>query len=282
MSPFPPILTHFEAKKALAALAAGAERVSLSLDLGMSKVDVPLSGGWLTLNGISLDRAALEEIADDANKCFEVVDGGPRQIAVFSGTTGWARSLYPTAEAPTTLVAGFPMHRIKGSAPLADTRTKARALGRPRGRVLDTATGLGYTAIELAKTASEVVTVEIDPAAIELARRNPWSAELFAAENIRIVMGDVSEVIDTFADGEFGAVLHDPPTMQLAGQLYSGEFYGRLRRVLKPGGRLFHYIGDPESALGARTTRGVVNRLLDAGFRDVKRYAQAFGVTVVG
>ena len=122
-----------------------------------------------------------------------------------------------------------------------------KCLGRARGRALDTATGLGYTAIELARAGFDVVTVELDPAAIDLARRNPWSAALFRNEGIRLVQGDVAQAVASFADREFAAVLHDPPTRQLAGELYSGAFYRQLRRILKPGGRLFHYVGDPAS-----------------------------------
>lgn len=279
MPEFPPILTHFEAKKALAALESWERKLAISLDLGLSEVEVNFADDGLALHGMTIARAALEKIARDENKCFEVIDGALEPISVFSDTTGWVRSLYPTLEAPTTLVGGFPMHRIKDTAPMADTRAKVRALRKPLGRVLDTSTGLGYTAIELAKTAQEVVTVEIDPAGIEIARRNPWSADLIARDNISVVIGDVNEVVDTFADDHFSAVLHDPPTMQLAGELYSGAFYRKLRRILKPGGRLFHYIGDPESASGARTTRGVLNRLMDSGFTQVKRYPPGFGVT---
>ena len=47
------------------------------------------------------------------------------------------------------------------------------------GCVLDTATGLGYTAIEAAKTAEQVVTIELDPVALEIARLNPWSQTMF-------------------------------------------------------------------------------------------------------
>ena len=33
----------------------------------------------------------------------------------------------------------------------------------------------------------------------------------------------------------------------LTGELFSGEFYGHLKRLLAPKGRLYHYIGDPAS-----------------------------------
>ena len=173
------------------------------------------------------------------------------QISVFSEETGWVRSLHPTADAPTTVVAGFPMHRIAGTTPLADTEAKVRALGRPRGRVLDTATGLGYTAIALARTCTEVVSVELDPAALELARRNPWSAVLFGCSKIELVVSDVVRSASghsrTASSRRYCTI---PPTAQLSGDLYSQAFYSELRRVLRPGGRLFHYVGDPASARG--------------------------------
>ncbi len=281
MREFPPILTSTVAAELLAAAAAGESKATVSLDLGHSLVDVRVAGGAAWIGGATLGRAALENIAEQGNKCFEIIGGAVRAISVFSETTGWVRTLAPTVEAPTTLVAGFPMHRIRGTTPLADTRAKVRVLGRPRGQVLDTATGLGYTAMELAKTSAAVVTVEVDPAAIELARRNPWSAGLFIADNIRLIHADVGEAIHTFATGEFSAVLHDPPTLRLAGRLYSAAFYAELRRVLKPGGRLFHYVGDVQSGTGAVVARGVARRLTEVGFADVRQQKQAFGVTAV-
>jgi predicted methyltransferase len=66
--------------------------------------------------------------------------------------------------------------------------------------------------------------------------------------------------------------------MALAGELYGLGFYQELYRVLKRGGRLFHYIGDPESHSGAKVTRGVMDRLQRAGFGRVERRPAAFGV----
>ena len=49
-------------------------------------------------------------------------------------------------------------------------------------------------------------------------------------------------------------------------------------RVLRRNGKLFHYIGDPDSKSGARTTKGVVRRLQEAGFTRIVPKPQAFGV----
>lgn len=274
-----PLLTHAEADTLLAAIRAGRPEAVVSLDLGRSETAVCIEQGAARIGAAALAPAALAKIAAEPNKCFRIVDGKPQAAALFSATTGWARSLLPTDEAPTTLAAGFTMHRIRGITPLADTRAKVRALGGGRGRVLDTATGLGYTAIALARTGRKVLTVELDPTAIELARMNPWSRELFTSSNIEIVIGDVAELAAGWDTGAFSAILHDPPTVQLGGALYSGAFYRQLRRLLKPGGRLFHYVGDPQSGYGAKTTAGVLRRLQEAGFENVRRHPPAFGVT---
>ena len=143
----------------------------------------------------------------------------------------------PTAGAPTMLVAGFPMHRIKDTDPWRDSEAKIAAAAPVVGDVLDTTTGLGYTAILAARTAASVVTVEIDPAGLEIARQNPWSRELFEDPKIRQIVGDVYEEIKELPTGTFRRVLHDPPTFSLAGELYSRDFYRQVHRVLRPAAR---------------------------------------------
>jgi len=180
------------------------------------------------------------------------------------------------------LVSGIPMHRIKGIDPIEDTRRKVRTIAPLTGRVLDTATGLGYTAIEAVRLGgASVLSIEVDPAATEIARANPWSRDLFDDARIERRIGDSFEVVAELPDASFEAVIHDPPQFSLAGELYSLEFYRQLHRVLVPGGKLFHYIGDPESKMSGNVTRGVLRRLEEAGFRGVKRRPEAFGVTTV-
>jgi hypothetical protein len=227
------------------------------------------------------DRLAwhvIREIEDSGERCYAVEDDEAWAVGMYSETTGWYRSLIATGGAPTTLVGGFTMHRIKGTDPIDDTWEKIKAIRPVTGRVLDTATGLGYTAIEAARTADAVVTVELDPMAIEIARYNPWSRELFERENICIVVADVGELVEELEDGSFDRIIHDPPTMSLAGDLYSEAFYRELYRLLARRGRLFHYIGDPESRSGGRLTEGVIRRLQAAGFERVRRAPRAFGV----
>ena len=170
------------------------------------------------------------------------------------------------------------MHRIVDIDPMQDTLKKIATIVPIVGRVLDTATGLGYTAIEAAKTAEQVITIELDPGAQEIAQLNPWSRDLFDNPKIKQVMGDAFEVVANFDDSSFERIIHDPPVFSLAGELYSGAFYRQLYRVLKRGGRLFHYIGNLESKSSGTVTKGALKRLQEAGFTRVVRKPEAFGV----
>jgi predicted methyltransferase len=276
-------LSHFQARDLLAARQAGARSVDVSPDLGLTIVVATLDAdGVVFPTGERLHWAEIERIKRAANVCFQVVDGVAVEIRRFSEVTGWTRALMPgsapNGAAPTTLVAGLPMHRIKDTNPWADSQAKIAALAPISGRILDTATGLGYTAILAARAAEEVVTIELDPAALEIAAMNPWSRELFTQTNIRQLTGDAVEILPTLEDSSFSRILHDPPMINIAGDLYGEAFYRELWRVLRRGGCLFHYIGDPESASGRRTTAGVIRRLQSAGFTRVTRRPEAFGV----
>ena len=279
-----PVVSFYQLKPLTAALKRGELVVSLSLDLNQSLADARLSAEGLCLDAGLLPWPAIQDVLDDENGCFELLptsEAGTLRIVKiqsFSETTQRHCSLYPTeASAPTLLIAGFPMHRIKNTDPMQDTRAKICAAD-PRGLMLDTSMGLGYTAIEAAKRAQNVITLELDPTVMEVAARNPWSRALFTAENIDRHLGDSIDLISDFDDDTFDRILHDPPTLALAGDLYSGAYYRELFRLLKRGGRLFHYIGDLASPSGQRTSRGVIERLGTAGFRNVAKRPEAFGV----
>jgi len=273
------VLSRLHAQPLLAARRAGADRAMTSLDLGVSSAEVAVTPEGVVLpDGQTLTWAALDGIASDAAACVLVERGATRKIHAFSPDLGRAYSLLATSGAPTLINGGFTMHRIVGIDPHEDTLRKIRAIAPVRGDVLDTVTGLGYTAIEAAKTARRVVTVEVDPTVLEIARLNPWSRPLFERPNIERVVGDTFDVIQTFDDRSFARIIHDPPSFSLAGDLYSGEYYRRLFRVLRRDGRLFHYIGNLDSKHGARVATGVIRRLKEAGFTRVERRPDAFGL----
>ncbi len=273
------ILSYIQAQLLLEAHKRGQAIVETSPDLGRSNTNVTLSPEGVSFTtGERLDWGSIEKISRDKVKCYIISAEGMQPVQTFSQATNRLCSLLPTRGAPSMLIAGFVMHRIKDIDPLQDTRRKIAAIAPVVGRVLDTATGLGYTAIEAAKAADEVVTIELDPGVQAIAQMNPWSRELFANSKITQVIGDAYEVVPTFADESFHRVIHDPPTFKLAGELYSGAFYRELYRILKRGGRLFHYIGDPDSKASGGTTRGVMRRLQESGFSRIVRHAEAYGV----
>jgi len=272
------ILSHYQASTLLEAHRNGRATIVVSLDLGLTTTEVTLTPDRLILPDAILAWNEIEAIACHATACFVVENKHAEMIRGFSDLTGRVYGLMPTEAAPTMLISGLPMHRIKGTDPYKDTLAKIKAIAPITGRVLDTCTGLGYTAIEAAKTAEHVITIELDPTAQEMARYNPWSRSLFDNPKIERIISDAFEVVPSFADGTFSCILHDPPMLSLAGELYSGEFYRDCWRVLRRNGKLFHYIGDPDSKSGARTTKGVVRRLQEAGFTRVVPKPQAFGV----
>jgi len=275
----PIILSYVQAESLLKAKQQGKASIEISPDLGLSTVMVTLTSEGISFpDGEHLDWQSLGKISKSEVNCFILEDDAARPIQVFSEYTNRVCSLMPTRGAPSMLIAGFVMHRIKDIDPIQDTLRKIAAISPIVGRVLDTATGLGYTAIEAAKTADEVVTIELDPGAQEIARLNPWSQELFHSHKIYQIMGDAYEVVQTFVDCSFARIIHDPPTFSLAGELYSGVFYQQLFRVLKRGGRLYHYIGDPNSKASGGVTKGALKRLQEAGFARVVRKPEAFGV----
>ncbi len=276
---FPVTLAAAAAAALLAAHRRREVHVRISPDLNLSVADVTLSETAACFpSGTAVAWPALEVIAGDENGCYTCVDGQIHKIQRFSEETQRVYTLYPTAGAPTMLISGIPMHRIKGTDPHQDTLAKMRAVGPLAGRLLDTCTGLGYTALAAAAKGVQVTTVELDPAVHDIIRWNPWSYRLFDTPNITPLLGDAGQRVESFADASFDAILHDPPMFSLAGDLYSLSFYRELLRVLRQGGRLFHYIGNPESKSGATVTRGAMRRLTEAGFRRVQERPQAFGV----
>jgi len=275
----PIVLSHVQVKPVLQARQEGASRAFTSLDLGLTVREVGLEPDGLALpDGQRLAWEHLHAIADNELTCFVIENSEANKIHRFSERLNRFYSLMPTRRAPTLLVSGIPMHRVQGTDPHQDTLQKIRTVVPLKGRVLDTCTGLGYTAIEAARTAETVVTIELDAAVLEVARLNPWSRLLFENPRIEQTIGDSFDEIEGFEDGTFSRIVHDPPTFSLAGELYSGAFYRQALRVLKRGGCLFHYIGDLDSRSGRNVARGVVRRLQDAGFSRIVRRPEAFGV----
>jgi hypothetical protein len=122
-----------------------------------------------------------------------------------------------------------------------------------------------------------VLSFEKNPDVVWLRTLNPWSPVTGGA--LELVEGDVTERIGTLSTAAFDAVLHDPPRFGIAGELYSQAFYDELARVLRRGGRLFHYTGTPNRLTSGRDVPGeVATRLRRAGFTTEPRGDGVFGV----
>lgn len=255
------------------------ETAVISLDLNITTTEIGLSQEAIVLpDGQTVAWDLIAEINNSELSCFKVRDNKIEKIQFFSEAFNRYYSLMPTQAAPTMLISGIPMHRIKDTDPHKDTLSKIKAIMPATGEILDTTMGLGYTATQAAKTANHVTTIELDPTVEEVCRCNPWSQALFDNPKITRKIGHAWDVVEELEAERFSRIVHDPPMFSLAGELYSADFYRELLRVLKGNGRLFHYIGDPKSKSGGSVTKGVVRRLKEVGFSRVKPFPQAFGV----
>ena len=255
-----PLLTARVHDRMLAARRRGESVLACSLDLDRSETQVELGVDewrWRGRGYPYLERCRERTIYHWSGAGFE-------PVARF-GTS--LLKLVPTDWGPPTFeIDGVKMLPTKLVSPYEDARRKV-ALIEPGGkRVLDTCAGLGYFAAWcLEGGASAVTSYEINPDVLWLRALNPWSPQ--GVGGLTVVAGDISQTIGGLADASFGAILHDPPRFGLAGELYSQAFYDELARVLKPGGRLFHYTGTPNRVTSGRDVpQEVERRLRLAGF----------------
>jgi predicted methyltransferase len=234
--------------------------VEVSLDLGLTKTRLRLSGEGFYLDGRLIHVGRLHR-KDDS--CYVVVDGVLRKVQFFSEESKTLYKLVPTSYRPILQFSGTSMHKM----PFVE-----RVRGdRLCGRVLDAGTGLGYTAIAAAESADEVITVEADKTVVEIAKLNPYSRDLFGKGNITLVVGDVVDEIKKFGDSCFDCIIFDAGTPKSSGEFFSLGNYGQAYRVLKRGGRLYHYLPrhhvKHERDFGAE----VLKRIREAGFTKTER-----------
>lgn len=175
--------------------------------------------------------------------------------------------LVPTDWGPPTFeIDGIKMLPTARVSPYDDARRKVDLI-QPRGKVvLDTCGGLGYFAAWCIEgLAARVLSYEKSAEVLWLRSLNPWSPA--AGGVLTLTAGDITEHITGLSDRSVDAILHDPPRFGIAGELYSRAFYDQLARVIRPGGRLFHYTGTPNRLSSQRNVPlEVSRRLRQAGF----------------
>ncbi|MDW2982321.1 MAG: SAM-dependent methyltransferase [Rhodanobacter sp.] len=261
-----PLLTRPTAAALLAARDAGAGEWHGSLDLEVSNDKASLQADdWLWRGRRYPYPSALK---DRTIYCWDGDEFAP--AARYAGSliklvpTGWG--------APTFEIDGIKMLPTAKESPIEDARRKV-ALIEPRGKVvLDTCGGLGYfAACCLEAGAARIHSFEKNSDVLWLRTLNPWSPDPDAPASggrLQLTHADVSQAIAHIADASADALLHDPPRFGIAGELYAQAFYEQLARVLRRGGRLFHYTGSPNKLTSGRDVpREVARRLEQAGFK---------------
>jgi hypothetical protein len=219
----------------------------------------------------------------DGNFIYADKDGVRMRLDMFAGRY---YKLRPVNGIPILEVDGLRMHLVRDfKTPLEYSEEVVKELGISKlsglSLVLDTCMGLGYTAIAASKSpnVSMVLSIEISEAVITLSRWNPFSDALWEkGGKITVIQGSAADLIKTFEDSMFSSVIHDPPRLSHAPELYSREFYKELFRVCKAGARIFHYVGSVGEKKGRRIDKEVANRLQSAGFVSVRYHPRLQGL----
>ncbi|MFC1803767.1 SAM-dependent methyltransferase [Thermoproteota archaeon] len=251
----------------------------VSLDLGISETIVNQTNTEYFLNEVETVKSSeLKKIAKDPRSIY-FVENKSVFMAAISGKHFY--KLAKVTRAPTLEIDGIRMHRTKNTTPEKDAEEKLKILGLRGGKILDTCMGLGYTAIQAYKYGAEyVISIEYDPNVVRIAMLNPWSNKLFNEPIIHKLIGDSFHVVDTFPEDHFDYIIHDPPRRGSAGHLYGFEFYCKLASVIKQGGNMFHYTGEPRTRYrGVNIRRGIKERLTRAGFIDIIYHPLVRGFT---
>ncbi len=261
-----PLLTRETAADLYRTFEGGADRWHGSLDLARSDDDVIVSAA-----GFRFRDHAYPWPGKLKDRTLYYWDG--EEFAPISRFGSALIKLVPTEwGAPTFEIDGIKMLPTAKVSPFDDARRKVELVAPAGKSLLDTCGGLGYfAACCLEAGVGQIRSFEKNPDVLWLRTLNPWSPDPAAASaggRLQLTQGDVSKEIETLPASSVDAILHDPPRFGIAGELYSQVFYDQLSRVIRKGGRLFHYTGAPNKLTSGRDVpREVIKRLEKAGFK---------------
>jgi len=261
-----PLLTRPLAESLTRARDAGTGEWTGSLDLGRSTGTATLAADHWQWKGETYAYPGKTK-----DRTLYYWDG--EELLAISRFGSALIKLVPTDwDAPTFEIDGIKMLPSAQVSPFEDARRKV-ALIAPAGKtVLDTCGGLGYfAACCLEGGVTRIRSFEKNPDVLWLRTLNPWSPDPDAVSSggrLALSQGDVSQEIERLETASVDAILHDPPRFGIAGELYSQVFYDQLARVIRKGGRMFHYTGAPNKLTSGRDVpREVAKRLEKAGFK---------------
>lgn len=273
------ILTKREANLLLNAQNTGLTNFLISFDLGLSEEKVLIKKNGFEIRGKLISTKEFEKLKEET---LYVIEGDKLlSIDFFGEDTNLFYKLKPTRDWPTVMLSSVPMHRFKTISPKTSANLMVKEISPIEGKVLDTCCGLGYTAIISSKTADEVTVFEKDANVLRIAEYNPYSRLLFNNPKIKLIQESVFEGIKKLEDNSFDRILHDPPTVSFAKELYFPEFYKELYRVLKPNGILYHYCPNPGKTKGTEFHLTIIKNLEKAGFSECTHVPLASGVRAI-
>ena len=261
-----PIVTDKVLSKIRQGLDSNQTEIIISIDLGISDAKIILNPLNNTFSIEPFKEIVFPDSFDEAeNICYFIDQHQIYPLKFFSDESNFYYKLVPTSWRPILRISATPMHKK----PFLDAIEKLQF----RGFVLDSGTGLGYSAIIASKTATRVITIELFENVTEIATYNPHSKDLFESSNIDLRIGDITEEILQFDDNFFDNIIQDGGMPKSSGNFFSQDHCRQLHRVLKSDGQLIFYLPKHGKSKGRDYGAEHLERLKKAGFlvknRDV-------------
>jgi len=253
-----PTINAAELRKIDNCIKGGLKEVETSLDLGLTNTKVKLNKEGFYYKGKLIK---IGKVREKDKSCYITIKNKLQKMQFFSD--GLLYKLNQTDYKPIMQISGTPMHKKSFSEMLEKEKF--------HGKVLDSGTGIGYSAIIASRSAKQVITVEMDKHVLELAKLNPYSQELFKNKNIKQIIGDITKEIKKFKYQEFDFIIFDAGTPKSSAEFFSLNNYKEACRVLKIGGRLYHYLPKHHIMRGRDFGGEVIKRMKLAGFKDISR-----------